>query len=493
MKKVIMFLIDAMMPDVLENTIAKGKAPVLGFLMGKGQYIRDCVTVFPTMTASVDCSVITGEYPDKHKVPGLVWYDPTDKKIINYFNGTTPVLKIGFEECAHNILFGLNERHLSKKVKTIHEEIEEKGLTSGSINVIAHRGHHQYQPNLPFLMNLFTNFKMKEKVSGPSIMSLGKFVDPSIFRQPTWGLSQSVLDSVGINDEYALDVLTEVMRSGKQPDFTFVYLPDNDHKLHKHPEQAESHLEDVDQQLARFLNLFDSWDQAVERNTILVVSDHGHTLIGQTEDHNIRLEELLSPIHIYKLGTSVSDSDEIVICNNERMSFIYPLAPQLESKIVELLLNDSRIDLIAWKEGKSVKVQSGTTKKILTFSKAGPYRDCYDQSWSIEGDWDVLDLTTSTDGTVWFDTYPDALARLYGCLFSQDIPMVVVTAAPFYEFKTDVTPTHLGGGSHGSLHRQDSLVPLIVVGANQQFPTPARLVDLKKFIIQEVMSHVALV
>ncbi|MGC5328528.1 alkaline phosphatase family protein [Brevibacillus sp. SYSU BS000544] len=493
MKKVIMFLIDAMMPDVLENSVAKGKTPALRFLMDKGQYIRDCVTVFPTMTASIDCSIITGEYPDKHKVPGLVWYDPDQKKIVNYFNGTTPVLTIGLGECAQNVLFRLNEHHLSKKVKTIHEELEEKGLTSGSINVIAHRGHQYYQPKLPFLMDFFTDFKMREKVSGPTILSLGKLIEPAIFRHPNWSLSQTVLESLGINDVYALDVLTEVIRSGKQPDFTFVYLPDNDHKLHKNPGQAETHLEDVDQQLARFLNLFDSWEQAVARNTIIVVSDHGHTLIGETEDHNILLEELLSPIHIHKLGGEVTDSDEIIICNNERMSFIYPLAVNLESKIVELLSSDSRIDLIAWKEGSSVKVKSGMTQKVLRFSKEGPYRDCYNQNWSIDGEWEVLDLSTALDGKIWFNTYPDALSRLYGCLFSQDIPMVVITAAPYYEFKTDVTPTHLGGGSHGSLHRQDSIVPLIVVGANQSFPTPARLVDLKKFIVQEVMSNVVLV
>jgi predicted AlkP superfamily pyrophosphatase or phosphodiesterase len=38
------------------------------------------------MIASVDSSLLTGTYPDVHQVPGLVWYDPEEKEIINYGN-----------------------------------------------------------------------------------------------------------------------------------------------------------------------------------------------------------------------------------------------------------------------------------------------------------------------------------------------------------------------------------------------------------------------
>lgn len=485
-----MFLIDAMMPAVLEGCVANQKTPALQFFLSKGQYIRDCVTVFPTMTASIDCTIVTGEYPDQHKVPGLVWYDPNQRKIINYFNGTTPVLTIGLEECAKNILFGLNEQHLNKHVKTIHEEIEERGFTSGSINVIAHRGHHDYKAKIPMLLDMATNYSLNEKVSGPTILSLGKLIEPAIFRKPNWNLSHTMFESLGINDAYAIDTLIEVIKSGKQPDFTFVYLPDNDHKLHTNPAEAELFLSEVDQELARFLDSFDSWQQAIDRNMIIIISDHGQTLIGATKDHNILLEEMLSDFKIYRLGQEVTDTDELVICNNERMSYLYPLHQDIEQQVIERLSRDPRIDLIAWKVGEWAHVRRGGTSKVLSFAKQGSFQDCYGQSWRITGDWEVLDLRTATEGTIWFETYPDALSRLYGSLYSQDIPLIVVTAAPMYEFKTDCSPTHLGGGSHGSLHRQDSIVPLIVVGAKQPFPQPARLVDLKSFILQELMDQV---
>ncbi|MFS0554639.1 alkaline phosphatase family protein [Brevibacillus sp. 179-C9.3 HS] len=485
MKKVILFLIDSMMPDVLERCIAANIAPAFRFFMEHSQYIPDCVTVFPTMTASIDCSLITGVYPDQHKVPGLVWYDPEQKKMVNYINGATPVRKIGISSCGGNVLFDLNERHLSKDVKTIHEIVEEKHLVSGSVNVIAHRGHKQHKVHLPPLLDAITSFTLREKVSGPTIMSMGALVRPAMFRSVPWNFSQSAMEGYGINDTYAIDVLIEVIRSGQQPHFTLVYLPENDHKLHNSPEDALQHLADVDKQLVRFLDSFTSWEQMLERNVCILISDHGQTVIGASEDHNISLDHLLANFSIHSLGTDVTPEVEVVICNNERMSFLYPVNGTNLLSIVDAVSVDERIDLIAWKEGEKIKVRRGGTRQEMCFWRNGEYQDAYGSSWSVEGDVSVLDV--QYDGEfLSFDTYPDAFSRLYGSLFSQTGEVIVVTAAKSYEFLSECAPTHLGGGSHGSLHKQDSLIPLVVAGASQRFPLPARLVDVKDFILREL-------
>jgi hypothetical protein len=413
--------------------------------------------------------------------------------MVNYVNGALPVYRIGLDKCASNVLFDLNERHLSKGVKTIHEELEEKGLVSGSINVIAHRGHKRYRVEIPFLVDVATNFQLREKASGPTIFSLGTLVKPGIFRSVNWNWSQAGAASYGINDAYAIDVLTEVIRSGKQPDFTLIYLPDNDHKIHVSPDQAVNHLADVDEQLVRFLNSFDSWEQAVDRNVFIFISDHGQTVIGSSADHNIPLDGLLSRFSIHKLGSSISVNDQIVICNNERMAYVYPLASELLPEVVETLAAEERIDLIAWKEGEWGKVMNGGTDRTLRFRKGGTSEDIYGVAWTIEGDQSVLDLRKDSSGRISFDAYPDALSRLYGALFSQDIPLIVITAAPGYEFLSECSPTHLGGGSHGSLHKQDSLIPLLIAGTSRRFPEPARLVDVKPFILQELAVDSALV
>ena len=491
MKKVLLFLIDSMMTDVLRNCLNKGKTPALQFFYQHGQLIEDCVTVFPTMTASVDCSLITGEYPDRHKVPGLVWYDPREQKIVNYINGTETVLTLGLVQCLRNALFEMNNRHLSSEVQTIHEVLEENGFTSGSINVIAHRGLQSYNVRPSFLLDAATGFSLSGVTSGPSIFSLGTLVKPAIFREVPWSVSQSLAASLGINDRYAIDVLIEVVKSGMQPDFTLIYLPDNDHKLHQAYRLAEEHLAQVDEQLVRFLNTFDSWEQALQQNVFILVSDHGQTLIGRTDEHNVNLDRLLADYAIHPLGKDDVQGDELVICNNERMAYLYPLREHLLSQLVGLLSAERRIDLVAWKDGPWVNVLNGG--KALAFCRGGSDVDQYGAAWTVNGAWEVLDLRLDERGKISFDSYPDALSRLYGALFSQDGPLIVITAAPGYEFVSEHMPTHLGEGSHGSLHKQDSLVPLLIAGSKRPLARPARLVDLKSYVLQEITSQTALV
>lgn len=79
-KKVILLLVDSLMPNILEDGIRHKTVPALQFLKDRGRYWPDCVTVFPTMTASVDSLLVTGVYPNIHRIPGLIWYNPEEKK-----------------------------------------------------------------------------------------------------------------------------------------------------------------------------------------------------------------------------------------------------------------------------------------------------------------------------------------------------------------------------------------------------------------------------
>jgi hypothetical protein len=101
----------------------------------------------------------------------------------------------------------------------------------------------------------------------------------------------------------------------------------------------------------------------------------------------------------------------------------------------------------------------------------------------MTGELQVLDLSLHQDRLEYGD-YPDALARLYGALYSQHVPVIVVTTRPRYELKSRYYPTHLNGGSHGSLHKYDSLIPLIVAGTDHPVKEPPRLIDLKNYIVE---------
>jgi len=58
-----------------------------------------------------------------------------------------------------------------------------------------------------------------------------------------------------------------------------------------------------------------------------------------------------------------------------------------------------------------------------------------------------------------------------------------VDAKPSYEFVEEHSHDHAGGGAHGSLHKVDSIVPLIVTGTNE-LPEYNRLVDVKEWTLK---------
>ena len=85
-----------------------------------------------------------------------------------------------------------------------------------------------------------------------------------------------------------------------------------------------------------------------------------------------------------------------------------------------------------------------------------------DNSFTVEGDADLLPESE----------YPNALERIEGVLNCPNAGDVVVSAALGYEFSDAGGGHHVGGGSHGSLHAADSLVPLITAGFDPRMQLP---------------------
>ena len=83
--------------------------------------------------------------------------------------------------------------------------------------------------------------------------------------------------------------------------------------------------------------------------------------------------------------------------------------------------------------------------------------------WDLDGDPSALGLERS-NGAHESATHPDALARVWSALTAAHAGDVLVSLAPGYETVDWGGMTHAGGGSHGSLLAEDSLVPLLTVG-----------------------------
>jgi len=115
-KKVIFLLVDSLMAQAIDKGIEQKELPAFQFLIEHGQYYKSMVSSFPTMSVTIDSSLLTGAYPNAHRVPSLTWYSTDEKKVINYGTGPMEVLKQGVDPVVVNALINLNGKHLNRTI-----------------------------------------------------------------------------------------------------------------------------------------------------------------------------------------------------------------------------------------------------------------------------------------------------------------------------------------------------------------------------------------
>ncbi|WP_240468568.1 alkaline phosphatase family protein [Gracilibacillus sp. YIM 98692] len=476
-KPVVMIVIDSIMDEPLQEAIKEGKAPALEFLIKKGDYYPNMVSSFPTMSVTIDSTLLTGTYSNEHKVPALVWYDEQNKQFISYGSARKEIMKLGPKQVFENSLFHLNENHLSQDVQTIHEELNGK---SASINTLVYRANQSQQLNVPRILNLLGFLEKGDSIKGPHYFSYGLLskMNPHNKNTQFW-------QAFGFNDKFSTQELKFLMEKKSVPTFSLVYFSDNDKVVHKNGTKETKGIEDADKQLQELFNTHPSWEEAIQDNVWIVMGDSGQSDIGEDkEEAFIDLRDLLKEFRIHQISGPIQEHDQIVLGLNERMSFIYLLDQKIKQEsIAALLQKDKRINFIAWKNGEMVQVISGDKKNELSFKPGGDFTDSYGQNWTIEGNMNILDLSISEDNKVSYGDFPDGLARLYSSFYSHTGNYLVVDAKPGFEFIGEGSPTHLNGASHGSLYKDDSYFPMVVTGTDLK-PNHERMVDLKGWILR---------
>ncbi|MBC9783312.1 alkaline phosphatase family protein [Heliobacterium chlorum] len=488
-KKVIMFIIDSLHPRVLDDVTHDGSAPALSFLRRKGFSHDRIVSAFPTMTPTALSSIATGTYADQHKVPGFIWFSEMSQRLVNY--GATPgaIVKLGVFQSVKNLLYNLNQEHVNPLIKTCHEVLEERGYSSGNINFFIYRGRKRMEPKLPWLIRLAAWLRLKGPVFGPESLVLGECcLSPGLegFRGPA-----GPFNKFGFNDTFSCLAARELIRRGRQPDFMAVYLPDNDGYSHRvGPLKSHPCVRKADQMIQQVLNAFPSWEHAIDQNSILVTGDHAQCSIG-AKHSTILLERMLSRFkQLRMLSWGGIGRYDITICPNERMAIIYILrnVDTVQAEVIDTLSSDERIAQIMWREGQKYRIMQPRSRKTLSFWRSDKYEDPYGVRWDYEGDLSVVDGTIK-ENRIEFGEYPDAFSRIISAFESQSSTRVLLSARPGYEFYAEDAPIFPGGGSHGSLHESDSVVPAILAGAERDL-SYHRIIDFFPWIMESLPATI---
>ena len=159
---------------------------------------------------------------------------------------------------------------------------------------------------------------------------------------------------------------------------------------------------------------------------------------------------------------------EIALSPAQRSAMIYALdddhAEGLIERSVEAVSELDGVDLIMTLiGGDDPEGVIRSRRGELRFCPGGELEDLRGGRWSVEGDLGVLRAELQ-DGRFLTTEYPDALARVWSALNCPNAGDVLLSASPSFEFVDWGGSDHVGGGSHGSLHRSDSLGALLWCG-----------------------------
>ncbi len=479
-KKVILVMIDSMTGSVIDRTKEKGSIPGLQFLIENGQYYKDLVAPFPSMSVVIESSLLTGKMADEHRIPGLSWYKADEDRYIDYGTSIEKTMKLTPKQSFEDSLYHLNNTHLNPNIPTIHEELHQRGFTTGSVNFIMYRGHKSHPVYIPPYIQETLDLPESLQTNGPDLLAFGQLVKPKALKDKR--LPESVFQKLGLNDHYAVEATKALIEAGEQPDFLTIFLPDYDQEAHEHSihylkgfERAEGYFQEI-------LNSYESWEKALEENIFIVLGDHGQdTLIDNDVRLTIDLEELYEGASIAPLGEKVSNY-ELAFANNHRMTYVYaPNHPEALEELAEVAMIDDRIAIASWVDGDWISVQAPDYTSVFRFRPGNTFRDRYDQGWDIEGDERIVSIKIE-DNKLTYDEYPDVLNQLQSALYSHDIPTVILAAKPGFQFYSEGAPVHEGGGEHGGIHANDTLASIIIAGTDKK-PEKLRIVDLKDYIL----------
>jgi len=473
MKNVLLVVIDALASRVVRPALDEGKLPNLRALAKAGRVDWDCTAIFPSITPAATAALVTGGYPAATGITGAYFYDLEEDRVHYYGDDTWAILRRGFSAFFQDFLVSLNRDQL--RAETAFQTVERAGKRAACLNYLWFRGDVLHRARVPWLLRLWPGIQRSKTVPGPSLLSLGDFVSDSL-----GGSGQRLKGPGGIFRRYGFaDTATGaqlLLLAQEQafPDFTVAYFPDNDFASHSDgPKEALGTVKNVDQVLGQLIDSYGGVDSLLESLAIVITGDHAQSDLPLAKQHTgIVLNDVLDDYAIVPAGKPWGHCDELMICPNMRAAQIYLRRGYLNERtaIVRRLLDDERVDQVIWREPNI----NGQWQFFVQTSRHGKLRfwrceagesaiDEYGGRWNWEGDLASVDGRVGAENVLDFGDYPNALERIAAAFSDHDSGDIWVTSQLGYEFRLDATHVHRKG-SHGSLHKDDSLSPLIMAG-----------------------------
>lgn len=455
-RKLVLVVVDAMKPAMLERAIIAGQAPAMALIRERGVYVADCVAAFPSVTPVCAATITTGAGPDRHGIPSMNWYHREEGRYVEYGSSFSASRQFGVVRSLTDTVYRMNSEHLSPDVETVFESLDDAGVRTAGTTYLIYRGRHQHEvANESTLARIVTSTLFRRAIDGPRELFYA-----DLYASRRTGC-RGQLGLPGARDQHTGCVGTYLVEHDLF-DFMLYSLPDNDAYSHRNGPQAQlTSLAAADRQLERLMHAGGGPDEFLEDHAVIVCSDHSQAPVRD----RIRLDQAFWEMDVARPGSAGSAAPQVAVCPAQRGAMVYALDPETASETSAraraIVAELEGVDLTAWLEGEEAVVSG--RRGELHFAPGGELADARGERWSVEGELGVVRAEVQ-DGLLHCTEYPDALGRLWSALNCANAGDVLLSAAPGFEFVDWGGADHVGGGSHGSLHRSDSLGALLWCG-----------------------------
>ena len=455
-KKLVLVVIDALKPSMLERAIAVGRAPALARIMQDGVYVNDCVAAFPSVTPVCAATITTGLGPDGHHIPSMNWYHREEARYVEYGSSFSASRQFGVLRSLTDTVYRMNAEHLNPEIETVFESLDDAEVRTAGTTYLIYRGRYQHEvANETALARIVTSTLFRRTIDGPKELFYA-----DIYASRKTGC-RGQLGMPGVRDQHTGCVGAYLVEHDLF-DFMLFSLPDNDAWSHKNgPHSQVTSIAAADRQLERLMHAAGGPDAFLEGHAVIVCSDHSQ---AQVEDR-IRLEQTFADFDVATPSPARSIGAEVAVSPAQRSAMVYALdsdrREQVVQRAVHASLETQGVDLVCWLAGAEAVVRGARGE--LRFAPDGPVEDLRGGRWHLDGQLATLG-GSERYGRLHTPSYPDALGRIWSALQCPTAGDVLLSAAPSYEFVDWGGADHVGGGSHGSLHSSDSLGALLWCG-----------------------------
>ncbi len=455
--KLVLTVIDGMKPSMAERAMRSGSAPALSAIRDRGRYVDDCVAAFPSVTPVCAATIATGRLQDEHEIPSMNWYSRAEQRYVEYGSSFSASRKFGLNRQLVDTIFNMNATHLSPATPTVFETLDDTGevRTAGTTYLI-YRGRHEHEISRDFALTRAASSLFKRSTLGPKELF---YADIFASRKTScW----SRMGIPGMRDQHAGCVGTYLVENDLF-DFLLLSLPDNDAHSHKNGPHAQiNSIAAADAELWRLMEAGGGADTFLDEHAMIVMADHSHSHIERV----IEFQATFADWRVLQPSGAQARHAELALCPAQRSAMIYILQDAHSSALQRVVASARAIegvDLVMWLDAEGRGCIAGERGE-LSFVPGGDVVDVRGRRWSVDGELDALRGYVGDDGVLSCDHYPDALARVWAALKCPTSGDVLLSAEPAYEFPDWGRRAHVRGGSHGSLHRVDSLGALLFCG-----------------------------